>query len=137
VASRRKKKGRSVKSEAPVEEDASSPRHVKSEAPVEDDTPIVISETTTTTTTKKAKPEKEDATRGSSTSDLGVVVTLEEPVTLSFALRYFNTFAKGGALSDRVVLHLAHDSPCMVEYNIEGLGYLRYYLAPKVDATDS
>nr|CCC92773.1 unnamed protein product [Trypanosoma congolense IL3000] len=66
-------------------------------------------------------------------SGIGVEVTMEEPVTLSFALRFMNIFAKGAALSDRVSLKFAKDSPCLVEYNIDQVGHLRYYLAPKVD----
>jgi proliferating cell nuclear antigen len=62
-----------------------------------------------------------------------VFVTVEEPVSLTFALKYFTTFSKGAALSDRVEIHLAKDTPCMVEYPVEGLGFLRFYLAPKID----
>ncbi|CAJ1020848.1 Proliferating cell nuclear antigen, N-terminal domain/Rad9 [Leishmania utingensis] len=64
---------------------------------------------------------------------IGVEVTLEEPITLSFALRFMGIFAKGSTLSERVTLKFAKDSPCMVEYGIDNVGYLRYYLAPKVD----
>ena len=64
---------------------------------------------------------------------VGVEVNIQEPVNLSFALKFMNNFAKGAALSDRVTMHFAADSPCMIEYTIEGLGFLRYYLAPKVD----
>ncbi|KPA75039.1 putative Proliferative cell nuclear antigen (PCNA) [Leptomonas pyrrhocoris] len=64
---------------------------------------------------------------------VGVEVTMEEPITLSFALRFMGIFAKGSTLSERVTLKFAKDSPCMVEYGIDNVGYLRYYLAPKVD----
>lgn len=64
---------------------------------------------------------------------IGVEVEMEEPITLSFALRFMTIFAKGATLSDRVSLKFAKDSPCMVEYAMDNLGYLRYYLAPKVD----
>jgi proliferating cell nuclear antigen len=64
---------------------------------------------------------------------IGVEVTMEEPITLSFALRFMGIFAKGSTLSERVTLKFAKDSPCMVEYGIDNVGYLRYYLAPKVD----
>ncbi|EPY33581.1 proliferating cell nuclear antigen [Angomonas deanei] len=64
---------------------------------------------------------------------VGVEVTMDEPITLSFALRFMSIFAKGSTLSDRVTLKFAKDSPCMVEYSIDNVGYLRYYLAPKVD----
>jgi proliferating cell nuclear antigen len=63
----------------------------------------------------------------------GVEVSIQEPVNLSFALRFMNSFSKGAALSDRITMHFASDSPCMMEFKIEKVGFLRYYLAPKVD----
>jgi len=91
---------------------------------------------------EKAEPEDEDAPlatkfqvkqeKGASDA-AGVEVNIEEPVSLSFALRFMNIFARGAALSDRVKLNFTRDSPCMIEFDIEGVGYLRYYLAPKVD----
>lgn len=71
-----------------------------------------------------------------SEKDAAVEVTVEEPISLSFALRFFNIFGKGSVLADRVTLCFAKDSPCMVEYKLEGMGYLRFYLAPKLDDTD-
>ena len=110
-----------VKSEAGVKGE------VKQEVAEEDeDAPLV----------SKIKDEvtkvKEEATE----KDAAVEVTVEEPISLSFALRFFNVFGKGSALSDRVTLCFAKDSPCMVEYKLEGMGYLRYYLAPKLDDTE-
>lgn len=69
-------------------------------------------------------------------SAIGVEVQMEDPITLSFALRFMGIFAKGSTLSERVTLKFAKDSPCMVEYGIDNVGYLRYYLAPKVDEAD-
>eukprot|EP00744_Colponema_vietnamica_P002833 GILI01004414.1.p1 GENE.GILI01004414.1~~GILI01004414.1.p1 ORF type:complete len:324 (-),score=119.31 GILI01004414.1:222-1145(-) len=65
--------------------------------------------------------------------EAGVIVDVEEPITLSFALRFFNIFGKGSTLNDRVTLHFAKDSPCLIEYRLEAMGYLRFYLAPKLD----
>lgn len=62
-----------------------------------------------------------------------VKVEMSEPISLSFALRYFTIFSKAGVLSNRVVLKLAPDAPCQIHFEIEGLGHLRYYLAPKVE----
>ena len=87
---------------------------------------------------KKEKPAAAPAKAGEKAAEsVGVTITMEEPVQLSFALRYLNTFAKGAALSDRVQLHLAKEQPCMIEYKIGGLGFLRYYLAPKVDDAEA
>lgn len=67
------------------------------------------------------------------TAAVGVEVRMEEPITLSFSLRFMNIFAKGSTLSDRVTLKFAEEKPCLVEYSIDNVGYLRYYLAPKVN----
>ena len=57
---------------------------------------------------------------------------VDEPVNLGFAIRYLNLFNKASALSNRVTLSLSTESPLMVEYKINNLGTLRYYLAPKI-----
>jgi proliferating cell nuclear antigen len=62
-----------------------------------------------------------------------VTVEAEEPVTLNFALRYLNFFTKATPLSASVVLHLSKDVPLVVEYQIEELGHIRFYLAPKIE----
>jgi len=64
-------------------------------------------------------------------------IELQEPVTLTFALRYLNFFAKATALSAEVSLSLAKDVPLVTEYRIEELGYVRYYLAPKIEDENS
>ena len=63
------------------------------------------------------------------------MTTLEisEPVQLTFALRYLNYFTKATGLSDTVSLSLSKDVPLVVEYRIEDTGYIRYYLAPKIE----
>jgi proliferating cell nuclear antigen len=58
---------------------------------------------------------------------------MQEPVEMTFALRYLNFFTKATALSGTVSLSMSPEVPLNVEYNVEGLGYVRYYLAPKVD----
>lgn len=89
----------------------------------------------------KAENEEDDQliarkfTKGE-TGVIGVEVQMEEPITLSFSLRFMNIFAKGSTLSDRVTLKFAQDRPCLVEYGIDNVGYLRYYLAPKVDEVE-
>eukprot|EP00043_Microstomoeca_roanoka_P003509 m.44190 g.44190 ORF g.44190 m.44190 type:complete len:264 (+) comp12093_c0_seq1:359-1150(+) len=62
-----------------------------------------------------------------------VVITMNEEVSLSFALRYLNFFTKATALADSVTLSMTADIPLVVEYRIEDMGYIRYYLAPKID----
>jgi proliferating cell nuclear antigen len=56
-----------------------------------------------------------------------------DKVTLSFALRYLNMFNKASTLCNHVKLMLASETPLVVEYEIENLGSLKYYLAPKIN----
>jgi len=60
-------------------------------------------------------------------------IELDEEVSLTFALRYLNFFTKASTLSQSVTLKLTDNAPLMVEFLIDDLGYLRYYLAPKIE----
>lgn len=65
-------------------------------------------------------------------------VKMQEPICLSFALKYLNQFAKATPLAKQVSLSLSPDVPLVVEYTIQGedddeVGHIRYYLAPKID----
>jgi proliferating cell nuclear antigen len=59
-------------------------------------------------------------------------VKVEEKVKLSFALRYLNMFNKASSCSPIVNLSMSGDTPLVVEYRIEKLGALKFYLAPKI-----
>jgi len=65
--------------------------------------------------------------------DEAVVVDMNEAVCLTFALRYLNFFTKATPLSGQVTLSMSQDVPLVVEYKIAELGYLRFYLAPKIE----
>lgn len=60
-------------------------------------------------------------------------IEIEEAIELTFALRYLNFFTKATPLSSKVYIKMAQDVPLVVEYKIESVGYIRYYLAPKID----
>jgi len=60
-------------------------------------------------------------------------IEIQEPVQLTFALRYLNLFTKATPLSGTVSLSMSKDVPLVVEYRIEEKGYVRYYLAPKIE----
>merc|ERR1712182_99884 len=64
-----------------------------------------------------------------------VSVTVHEPVTATFALRYLVNFAKAAPLCGTVELGLGPDAPLLVRYNLENAdnGHLQFYLAPKID----
>jgi proliferating cell nuclear antigen len=63
----------------------------------------------------------------------GVKIEMTDEVSLTFALRYLNFFTKASTLSGQVTLRLTDNAPLMVEYLIDDLGHLRYYLAPKIE----
>jgi proliferating cell nuclear antigen len=65
--------------------------------------------------------------------DEHVIINMEEPVELNFALRYLNFFTKATPLSKTVVISMSPDVPVVVEYPIDECGYVKYYLAPKIE----
>jgi proliferating cell nuclear antigen len=64
-----------------------------------------------------------------------VALTVHEPVTATFALRYLVNFAKAAPLSGAVELGLGPDAPLLVKYELEKAenGFMQFYLAPKID----
>jgi len=64
-----------------------------------------------------------------------VALTVHEPVTATFALRYLVNFAKAAPLSGSVELGLGPDAPLLVKYDLERSenGFMQFYLAPKID----
>mmetsp|Transcript_17289 Transcript_17289/g.37484 ORF Transcript_17289/g.37484 Transcript_17289/m.37484 type:complete len:260 (-) Transcript_17289:306-1085(-) len=65
--------------------------------------------------------------------DEQVVIDMQEPVELTFALRYLNFFTKATGLGPTVIISMSPDVPVVVEYPIEDTGDIKYYLAPKID----
>jgi len=65
-----------------------------------------------------------------------VTVDMQEPVELTFALRYLNFFVKATPLTPTVVLNISPDVPIVVEYPIEELGFVKFFLAPKIDEAE-
>ncbi|CAN6233033.1 unnamed protein product [Urochloa humidicola] len=61
------------------------------------------------------------------------IIEMQEPVSLTFALRYMNSFTKASSLSDQVTISLSSELPVVVEYKIAEMGYIRFYLAPKIE----
>ncbi|KAH0790344.1 proliferating cell nuclear antigen [Histomonas meleagridis] len=60
-----------------------------------------------------------------------------DKLELSFALKYLNYFTKASPLSDKVVLELSTGRPLIVLYQLDDdTGYIKYYLAPKVEDDD-
>ena len=73
--------------------------------------------------------------RSGGSADKGdqTVVEVHEPVTSSFALKYFINFTKATSLSPVVQLQMNPDVPLVVQYKMENAGFIRFYLAPKID----
>merc|ERR1712004_215989 len=73
--------------------------------------------------------------RESEKAEEKVTLTVHEPVTATFALRYLVTFAKAAPLCGAVELGLAPDAPLLVKYDLETRdnGFMQFYLAPKID----
>merc|ERR1719499_69312 len=65
--------------------------------------------------------------------DEATVIDCQEPVVQTFAMRYLNFFTKATVLSKTVTLSLSPEVPLMVEYPVDDVGYVRYYLAPKIE----
>jgi len=64
-----------------------------------------------------------------------VSLTVHEPVTATFALRYLVNFAKAAPLCGSVELGLGPDAPLLVKYELEKTenGHMQFYLAPKIE----
>lgn len=61
-----------------------------------------------------------------------VLIEMNEPVSLTFSLKYLTNFCKASGLSDSVKLCLSSEVPLLVEYALQDQSYLRFYLAPKI-----
>ena len=62
-------------------------------------------------------------------------IQLEEPVSLTVALRYLNLFTKATPLSPTVTLNMSPCMPLATEYKISGVGHIRFFLAPLIEET--
>ncbi|XP_032612068.1 proliferating cell nuclear antigen-like [Hylobates moloch] len=62
-----------------------------------------------------------------------VTMQMNEPVQLTFALRYLNFLTKATPLSSMVILNMSAEIHLVVDYKIAVMGHLKYYLAPKIE----
>lgn len=66
-----------------------------------------------------------------------VKIKCEEKIELSFGLKYLLFFTKAAPLSQKVTIDLSADRPLMARFDLEDdAGFIKYYLAPKVDEGD-
>merc|ERR1712121_43500 len=66
-----------------------------------------------------------------------VIIEMQEACTLTFALQYLNMFTKASCLASQVSLSMSPEVPLVVEYKIGDMGFVRYYLAPKIEDEDN
>lgn len=62
-----------------------------------------------------------------------VTIVCQEEVTCSYGLQYLNSFAKASSLSGVVSLNISPKYPLMIEYEMDNIGFIKFYLAPKMD----
>ncbi|KAL7566343.1 hypothetical protein ACA910_015051 [Epithemia clementina (nom. ined.)] len=65
-----------------------------------------------------------------------VTIDMEEPVELQFALRYLNMFTKATPLSPVVNISMSPNVPIVIEYPIGEVGFVKFFLAPKIEEDD-
>ena len=66
-------------------------------------------------------------------SDEKTTIEVSEPVTCSLSLKHMLLFTKATPLNSVVKISLSNSFPMKVEYSLGDMGYLRYFLAPKID----
>jgi len=69
-------------------------------------------------------------------NEKSIKIEMEEPIEQQFALRYLCSFAKSSALSSQVTLSFSDDVPLQVAFQMDDLGSIKYYLAPKIEDED-
>ncbi|KAK8715835.1 hypothetical protein V6N13_043161 [Hibiscus sabdariffa] len=60
-----------------------------------------------------------------------ISIEMEKPISQTFGLRYLTLFTKATPLSKQVTISMLPESPIAVEYTMENMGYIRFYLAPR------
>ena len=65
--------------------------------------------------------------------DKACEITVKEKVSLAFGINYLSNFTKATPLSPRVCISMSDGVPMVVEYSMEDIGHIRYYLAPKIE----
>lgn len=86
--------------------------------------------------------DEEDMNQGSSSkrrrkdekvSDIRTQIIMTQPIALCFSLKYLSNFSKATPLASSVKLQLSSETPLVVEYIMNDIGFLKYFLAPKID----
>merc|ERR1712060_305839 len=65
--------------------------------------------------------------------EVSIVLKGDEEISTGYALRFLNSFAKATPLCSYIKLTMSKGMPVGVEYKIEDMGQIRFYLAPRMD----
>lgn len=66
-----------------------------------------------------------------------ITINVNEPVKMTFPGKYLNLFTKAAPMSDSVTLCIQDGNPLAIEFSLpDELGFVRYFLAPKIDQDD-
>jgi proliferating cell nuclear antigen len=57
-------------------------------------------------------------------------IEMKEKISLTFGLRYLNSFSKAATVSDQVTIKLSSNLFVVFEYKIAEMGYIRYSVKP-------
>ncbi|KAH6584316.1 hypothetical protein BASA60_001051 [Batrachochytrium salamandrivorans] len=68
--------------------------------------------------------------------DASTTIELQQACSLTFSLKYLANFTKATPLSKTVTLSMSNEFPLLVEYKVNEIGFIRYYLAPKMNETE-
>ena len=82
-------------------------------------------------------PDQRWVPRTHDDKDKMIAIELGAPVSLTFALRYLNSFTKATPLCDQVIVRLSPNLPVVVQYAVTEVGYVSYFLAPKIEDDDA
>ena len=69
----------------------------------------------------------------SADNDEKTTIQVLKPVSCSLSLKHMLMFTKATPLNSVVKICLSDEFPMMVEYSLGDMGYLRFFLAPKID----
>ncbi|EGF76558.1 hypothetical protein BATDEDRAFT_92516 [Batrachochytrium dendrobatidis JAM81] len=68
--------------------------------------------------------------------DTSTTIELQQACSLTFSLKYLSNFTKATPLSKTVTLSMSNEYPLLVEYKVNEIGFIRYYLAPKMNEAE-
>lgn len=65
-----------------------------------------------------------------------IKIEVKSPVSCSLSLKHVVFYTKAAALSESVKISISNQYPAKFEFQMPPIGYLNFYLAPKIDAEE-